>query len=301
MQRKVCQVGPATLMVSLPSKWCRSNNVKKGDEIDVNEEGSRLILGGKSKKRKESVSLNAKGVPHVLYRAIGALYKAGYDEIELFYDAPEELSIIQHELGRTCVGFEMVEQTKNKVVIRSITTLEKEEFEVILRRCFLSVLSMADESLECATKLDKPGMEKVILSDDSVNRYSDFCRRIINKGLGIKGREPPVYFIAEQLEKVGDMYRDLMKHLLNHPIKLSKSSLKVYKEVNLFLRSFYEIYYNFDLERMDEFVIKRKEIQKLMGNAFEKSSKKEVMILFHLNNVFSTVFDLNGALLTARL
>ena len=36
MQRKVIQQGPSTLMVSLPSKWVKENNIKKGEELTSN-------------------------------------------------------------------------------------------------------------------------------------------------------------------------------------------------------------------------------------------------------------------------
>lgn len=301
MRRKVSLVGPATLSVSLPSKWAKANNVKKGDEVEVTEDDDNLIIGVRSNNKAEKVTLDVRGIPDVLYRVVGALYKAGYDEIELNYDSPQELAILQKELGRSCVGFELVEQTKSRVVIRSISKLEEDEFETILRRCFLSVLGMAGDSLEAIKNQDTELMQKVILSDDSVNRYSDICRRIINKKMKVSGRSAPVYFITEQLEKIGDMYRDLMKFMIIKPFKLSKENLGLYQEVNLFLRAYYEIYYDFNLKRMNDFVIQKKRIQKLAEKCFECSSQKEILVLFHLNNIFSTTFDLNGALLTARV
>ena len=44
MKRKVAQIGPATLMVSLPSKWVKRNKVKKGQEVDVIEDNTKLTV-----------------------------------------------------------------------------------------------------------------------------------------------------------------------------------------------------------------------------------------------------------------
>ena len=44
MQRKVNQIGPSTLMVSLPSKWAKRYNVRKGDSVEVTEEGKSLHI-----------------------------------------------------------------------------------------------------------------------------------------------------------------------------------------------------------------------------------------------------------------
>jgi len=300
MRRKVARIGACTLMVSLPSKWVKANHIQKGDELTIDEKGHKLIIGGRGSK-KEKISLNVKNIPNILYRVIGALYKAGYDEIELFYDTPTELSIIQQQLGRTCIGFELVEQTKNRVVIKTISKSEVDEFNVVLRRCFLSLIAMSENSLEAIKNKDKELLEKVILSDDSINRYSDFCRRIINKEHDVGGRRAPIYFITEQLEKVGDMYRDLSKYMVKKPFKLNKSILEVYEEINCFVNDFYEIYYSFDLKRMDSFILKKKEIKVKLEKCFAKANNKEIKVLFYLNNVFSTTFDMNGALLTAKI
>jgi len=43
MKRKVSQIGPATLMVSLPSKWAKQFGVKKGSELEIEEKGNKLL------------------------------------------------------------------------------------------------------------------------------------------------------------------------------------------------------------------------------------------------------------------
>ena len=42
MIRKVIQLASRTLVVSLPSKWVKTVNVQKGDEIEVIEKGDQL-------------------------------------------------------------------------------------------------------------------------------------------------------------------------------------------------------------------------------------------------------------------
>ncbi len=301
MKRKVSRIGPATLCVSLPSKWAKGQGIKKGDEVEVIEEASKLLISGKAARGHLKISLNVAGIPELLYRVIGALYKAGYDEIELFYQTPQELGVIQKELSRTCAGFELVEQTKNKVMVKRISQLEVEEFDTILKRCFFSLLSMAEDSAEAVRNQDRQLMEKVILCDDSVNRYSDFCRRIINKGLYDKERPAPTYFIVESLEKIGDMYRDLMRYALKENVKMSTEVLKLHNEVNQFLREYYALYYNFDLKKTNEFVAKKKKHQPQLLSSLAGASKKEVVILYYLNAIFNAIFDLNGALLTTKI
>ena len=43
MKRKINAVGTGTLTVSLPNKWAQKYNLKKGDELNVAEEGGSLV------------------------------------------------------------------------------------------------------------------------------------------------------------------------------------------------------------------------------------------------------------------
>ena len=44
MKRKINLVGQNTLTVSLPTKWAKRYNLKKGDEVEVSEEEKNIQL-----------------------------------------------------------------------------------------------------------------------------------------------------------------------------------------------------------------------------------------------------------------
>ena len=44
MKRKAIQLANQTLVISMPSKWVKEQGIKKGDEIDVEEKGKRLMI-----------------------------------------------------------------------------------------------------------------------------------------------------------------------------------------------------------------------------------------------------------------
>ena len=44
MKRKVVQQGAATLMISLPSKWAREKGLKKGHEVNIDEDSGKLVV-----------------------------------------------------------------------------------------------------------------------------------------------------------------------------------------------------------------------------------------------------------------
>ena len=44
MKRKVIQLAGKTSVISLPSKWVQQQGIKKGDELEIKEEGSKIIV-----------------------------------------------------------------------------------------------------------------------------------------------------------------------------------------------------------------------------------------------------------------
>ena len=57
MQRKVIQQGPSTLMVSLPSKWVKENNIKKGEELTVDWTNNQLTICPGSSSIEKKITL----------------------------------------------------------------------------------------------------------------------------------------------------------------------------------------------------------------------------------------------------
>jgi len=44
MRRKVIQIADSTQLVSLPRKWALKHGIKKGDELNIEEKGSELLV-----------------------------------------------------------------------------------------------------------------------------------------------------------------------------------------------------------------------------------------------------------------
>ena len=86
MERKVIQQGPATLSVSLPSKWVQRFNVKKGDNVFVNDQGNKLEISKSSinaEKKTITIKTDETYDCSIIGRELSAAYVAGYDEVEI--------------------------------------------------------------------------------------------------------------------------------------------------------------------------------------------------------------------------
>lgn len=297
MRRKVIQLARKTFVVSLPSKWVKQQGIKKGDEVDVEDKDSRLVINTKN-EAVEQKNIDVSALNTMLGRCIGALYKGGYDEIEVRFETPEQLDIIQKVLMRTCIGLEIVKQGNKYLVAKEISKSEPEEFETVLRRTFLFLMNIAEESLEAMKNKKMNELKKLTFRDDTINRFTDFCRRIINKRRYDKSKGAPLYFIIEELEKIGDNYRDMCRYFREHPMNLTKKIEEIYKETNALLREFYELFYKFDFARVERFGIRKKELTEKIKRALMKAEKEEVMLLLYLDRITESLFDMSGPLMS---
>lgn len=300
MKRKIALIGPSTLMVSLPSKWAKKYCLKKGDEIEITENNEKLIVSTQNELFSKVIEINVSSLDKMLYRLIGAIYKSGYEQVKIIFNSSKQLETIYDVLRKTCLGFEIIEQSKNYIIIKEISKPEHHEFENVLRRNFLFLLSTANDSLDSAKKQDYEELKNITLRDHNINKYSDFCRRILNKKPISESKNAPLYHIVEQLEKIGDFYKELCLYMCNNKLKLDKEILEIYQKVNEFLNFFYELFYKFNFSSLEEFSNKRQEVLDLINKSLN-SKTQDKPTLFYLSNVFNTTFDLNGALMTYHM
>ncbi|MDP3918308.1 MAG: hypothetical protein Q8Q35_00185, partial [Nanoarchaeota archaeon] len=139
-------------------------------------------------------------------------------------------------------------------------------------------------------------LQRVIGKDDQVNKLADYCRRILNKGetKGIK-HSHITYYIVEQLERIGDIYKKIAKYLLDNNLVLDSNNKVDFENVHKLLIMYRELFYDFNLEKMEEFGERFYELKSSLNN--NNNNKLGLYQEFLLEHIF----DMNGALLTARI
>jgi phosphate uptake regulator len=302
MKRKVIQIADSTQLISLPRKWAQKHNIRKGDELEVEEKGNSVLVSVNKESDSERTEVDIASLGSQAKKVIGALYKAGYDEIKINFLKTEELRYVQEVIKDTCVGFEIVEQGRNYVIARKISTTIAEEFEPILRRCFLLLLGVAKDGLEAVKKNDYEAMDNIILIDQSINKFTDFCRRILNRsGYSKLKRTPPFYYVLEELEKTGDEYKEIYKYLSSKKLPLNKHVLTVFAETNELLEIFYNMFYKFELQKIKTLHDKKVALDEETHKLIEKNRGAELEVLFKLRSIADRVYGMKGPLTTAIL
>lgn len=298
MRRKVNRVGQKTLTVSLPSSWVSAAGIKKGDELDIVQESKeRLIISTKPIMTTSKIELDISGFGGMTGRLVGALYKAGYDEMIFRFNDPKFMTLIEKELAKGFIGLDILHHSKDMCHIKSMATLQAEEFEGSLRRVFRLVMENASESLSALSKHQWEELPLIATKDVNVNKYADVCRRLLSKyGYQDSKKTPVIYFVSDSLENIGDMYRDLSICAARRRPILSKGVLNAFRKTNELLGMLYELYYSFSPESIEGLRKSYFELSELL-DTLHKSNSNDARLLARLQNISMTVFALNDAIL----
>ena len=165
MRRKVLKIGPASLVVSIPSKWERKNNIKKGDELEVDELDKELRLSLERKKEeKKIVTLSLKSSELFMNRQISTLYIQGYDEIKVNFEDSGVLEKIESVVNQL-IGYEIVSIDKSSLTIKNISSELDEELDTIQRRIFHITKIMGDRCKEYIENKNENDLRKNFETD----------------------------------------------------------------------------------------------------------------------------------------
>ncbi|MDP2924883.1 MAG: hypothetical protein Q8N99_00765 [Nanoarchaeota archaeon] len=304
MKRKAIQLANQTIVISLPSKWVKEQGIKKGDDIDVEERGKELIINSKGSNEEEKIEIDISGLNERTVRWIlSGLQKKGYDEIIVKYDKSIIVKTIEELIKDLFTGFIISEQSENRCVLKSISKSLENEFDTTLRRAFLVTLSMGESCLETIKRGNLGNLKELISLEHTNNQLTNFCERILNKwGYDDYKQTCFMYVIVWNLEKICDEYKYICEYLSeNNKLKIRKEVIELFEKTNIFLNSYYEIFYKFDIKKLSKLAEEKKEIEKKAIKFYKTKECKETIIINHLLNIISKVVDFSTSMIILKM
>ena len=268
IKRRVIQIANSTQLISLPRKWSLKYNIKKGDELEITENGSKLSISTEKIPHVEEIVVDVSGLtPRLADRFLARAYQKGYDKLTIKFDKPELMIAIQKKVPEL-LGFEIMEQDKNSCVIQTISSKLEVDFDSLLRKAFIITLDMADTCLEALKNNDAKTLENLYNRDFEVNKFCYFCLRVINKGQHEGFGTYILYYLVELLEDVGDEYKALAKKLVN--IKSKNEIIKILAKTNEVFKLGYEFFYKPEKMKAVKAIELYNEIRGEIENVFGK-------------------------------
>jgi phosphate uptake regulator len=290
MKRKLVEQGLSkTKVISLPIKWVRKYGLGKGDEVAIEEAGPKLILStSKTLGFKETKTFEQSYLDPYAHRVLAKLYIAGYDHVELLNTTNKKtLENTKREIEQSLLGFEIVEETKEKIVFESIVAETEEQYRTYEQKIFQTALQYTKAVRDSIAQQNYTNKDIANL-ETANNKFSCYCERYLNKK-GLKNYAF-TYLILWNVEKAADEYKYLYKHAQKHNLKASKELLAYYDKTAQFLENTHKLYNEFNMELFSN-IIKQKET---LTNIGEDLLKKENSLAHHLLNVVSINFDMLG-------
>lgn len=309
MMRKVIQIAESTQLISLPRKWCISNNIKKGDELDVETSGRKLTVSTDSSPQNEQVEVDISKLDRTsIVYLIRALYKKGYDEIKVnfgkltvpHYRIDKDVnvaSVVHFEMNR-CPGLEIIELKPSYCVLKVISKADPKEFDNILRRTFLMVGDTCKDLMAALKTNDKNLLGTIEEKHDNATRFINHCCRMINKRLEDDPKKATFLFnIISILDKVLDNLKNVSRAMLKYDDKITDGTIAILEKICESYDMYYDLFYKFNLENIHKMNQSKEQIYREILVNSKEIPKQELFLLSEMHQSL----ELFRALIEARM
>lgn len=292
MKRKAIQLNPTTLAITLPKAWTVANAIKKGDELEVSTDSRNLLIskGGGLSGERVRIDFTELGIFEKNY--ISSLYQAGVDEIEVVYDDPSIVLIIQEHVDRYCIGFDIVERSNACLLIRSISQGIDLDFDQLYMKNMLLMEQMMGEIDDSVQSGDYDGIALTRSLEQHENKVQCLLLRYISKN-GFPPhprRERAAYELIREIENICDVLKRVCDYLSGSPI-IQNREKRFCSSVKEHLFSFRSVYYGSDVENAKLFFEGGK---KLVGQGYGILENTLVPVfIHHLIDVVNRVYFLS--------
>lgn len=288
MKRKLIKHGPTSLTISLPKEWTDKFNLKKGDEIDLKEIETRLVINCNNENKKtESRIFNCANIDQENIREyIIGLYKAGIKDVKLNNIKKDCLEKIKNVVSNS-IGWEIIEESKEGLRILDIGSTDEETILKAENQIYWRIENMIEEVIE-----NKSSNDHVYEIDMEINRLSFFVMR----NLSLKFSAKPETFLRYEkvalLEELGDSIRNYNK--FSKRDKQEKELLIKFQEIIGKTRTFESERERQILEEIN------KEIKTLKKNVSLKDKNNHIGKVF-LRDVFDKFESVVECLIAIRI
>jgi len=179
MKRKlISQGGTGSATIYLPKKWIRKRNLKPGDEIQIDEVDGTLVISSESGEKLKELIIDIKEEDLDRIRTIiSSAYRRGYDLLTL--KSTKKLPFVEiNKLVDSLTGYVLVEQDKEKIVIKSMIKTDVDQVSSMLNKFTISIRYLQNSIIDF---LQNDGdVEELKEIRKSIMKLRDFCQRSIH-------------------------------------------------------------------------------------------------------------------------
>lgn len=295
MKRKLVKQGASTMMVSLPSKWIKANNLDKGDEIDLEEKKNSLIINPEAKKKKSETEIQLTGLTESSIRTIITnAYRIGYDKIKVNFADESALPIIQKTLDKNLIGFEIIKRNEKGCEIENITEPSYEQFDNIFSKIFLNI----EELFQIASSNLNGEEHEFEDIERKIQQFDNFCRRVIAKSEIYDRMQLKWAFHTELIHAQRELYH-LLRYLEKNKVKADKEAFSLLEDSKNIFQMLEKAYQEKNISLLEK--IHEEEKGLIYKKGYSSIKKSNPIVIHHLMNVIRNLYlatsPLSGSLI----
>lgn len=186
--RKLQVTGGSTYIISLPKKWIKQNQLKKGSVITIlgEDNGTLSIIPSdiamQQKPDEAFIKVSSKENSSAIIRKIISTYLIGYNIINVKAEKQQQLSSKQRNeikdfVRHMLVGTEIVTDTPSELTLQVLLSYPELSVQSALRRMCIITSSMHKDATTALKKLDNQTAKSIITTDNEVDRFNLYIVR----------------------------------------------------------------------------------------------------------------------------
>lgn len=233
MRRRLVKQGTSALTITLPSEWCRQNDLKPGQEVEVEEEAHRLAVyaTGRAVPTILEISVTiSTAKQNVIRSVLGSLYRKGYDSIRVSYPEESTFRLVQ-QAAVSLIGFEVFDRQPGSAVIKSLPIDAESDLPSTINKILHITVTMQEIFREDYVSGVNSRLEEMEDYRQWSWRLRDYVTRLSVK----QGRDTAMAcslaLLAWILEKISRDFKALYEICHSHKEKVDRELLKFYDAV----------------------------------------------------------------------
>jgi len=182
MRRRIIRQGNNSFTMTLPVKWVRENSLEKEGEVDISEEGKKIIVSPISVSNIKESTISLKGIDEKsLSTTLTHLYRSGLSRITLKDVDKEKVDVIESLIDKVLTGMEISKKCDGLCILEVISEPRQENYILLLKKIFFII----QESVSII--LENKELERIDRLTEKAKSHEQFCKRFIANN--IKGQE----------------------------------------------------------------------------------------------------------------
>ena len=303
MKRRIIQIGNSTQLISLPRKWAQHLKLQKGEELEIEEQGNRLLISTEKDPDIGTVEIDITDLDRTsIIFLIRGLYKKGYDEIRLLFKKPmcfhyrvnkptKIITAIHTETNRL-TGMEIVQQKENLCILKTISKPSDKELDSIIRRIYILLNDAVGDFIAGAKVNDQIQLETIQEKHDTLTKFISYSLRIMNKFRTGDVNSYFLYHILATLDKITDLLKICSRDLQRYNKKLQKDSVKILDMIQDSFVKYQSLFYQFNLATARALSENKELIDRQIAKVSPKLPSEEVLMLSNMHQSLELFRDL---------